>query len=197
MSGVIIVYLSKYLDNLVLIQFFMLLACLIMVSMDVLRRYNDSIDKWITKSFSTFLRKEEIEEKKPLTSMFFVIGTFLSFILFNYEIACIAILFLSFGDPIASIIGIKYGKFKIYGDKSLLGNLVCGLICGVINVLYLNYFSSNIELQSLNNINKFVIGLITGSLSELFPSTIFYDDNSSIPVYAGTLLTIINHMIKN
>lgn len=198
MSGVIIVYLSKYLDNIILIQFFMFLALLIMVSAEVSRRYYENINKWMANSFSTFLRKEELLDKKPITSMFFILGTFLSFILFKYEIACLAILTLSFGDPFASIIGIKFGRFKLYGEKSLVGNLACGLLCGVVNAIYLTYFATNIELQNFTNINKFVIGLITGSLSELLPSTIFYDDNASIPVYAGIMLTFINnYLIKS
>ena len=196
-SGVILVFLYKFVIDKEFRSLFTFFGFLILFCLNFLRKRNEAINNWFTKTFSDILRKEELINQNQITSTYFMLGCTLSLILFEFDIACIAVLILSFGDPIASVIGIKYGKIKLYGEKSVMGNLSCSLCCGIITTIYLNYwYTTQINLNNLNNINKLIVGFITGCLAELMPSKFLFDDNTSIPIYSGVILSIINKIIE-
>ena len=72
------------------------------------------------------------KEKYTLTSAtHYAVAAFLSVYLFDKWIAIAALLFLSFGDTAAHVIGVKYGKVRIdsgKSDKTIEGSLACMVI---------------------------------------------------------------------
>jgi len=194
-TGILLVYCNKILKNVNLTIFFIFLGFALLATIDFVRKRSLFVNKLFLKLFSDMIRKEEIETK-PFASIYFMLGCCLCFVFFKVDIACLAVLFLSFGDPLASLAGIKYGQKKIYGDKSYLGNAVCALTCGLITILYPQlYYIEDINITTIDYASKFMIGCFTGSLAELLPSKFFFDDNASIPLYSGSILTGIHYLL--
>ncbi len=114
----------------------------------------------------------------------FLIAGFISILLFEKNIAIISIVFLIFGDIFGKIFGLAFGKHKIF-DKTLEGSLAyLGgiLICG--------YF-----LFSFLDIPLIVIicGGIMAPITELFSFGI--DDNFSVPIVTGAVMTVVTIFI--
>jgi dolichol kinase len=59
-----------------------------------------------------FLMREHEVNSLP-ASFHFLLGTWLSYFLFDQRIGTLSILILTFGDPIASLAGIRFGGKKI------------------------------------------------------------------------------------
>lgn len=95
---------------------------------------------------------------------------------YDEPIAITAMLFLSFGDSAAAIIGIRYGKTMI-GPKSLEGSLACFGTCMIVG-----WFM---------NLSIFVVisGAITATIAELI-SMKFFNDNIAIPLFSGGIMTL-------
>lgn len=105
-------------------------------------------------------------------SIFFVASTIICFAAFDYAIALMALLLTVFGDLAAAIIGIKFGRTKIFHKKTLEG-FIAGLI---INVL-IGYIVMPGEWQI------FLPMALTASLVELWTGKL--DDNLTVPLAAG------------
>ena len=122
------------------------------------------------------------KEKYTLTAAtHYAVAAFLSVYLFDKWIAIAALLFLSFGDTAAHLIGVKYGKTRIgseISDKTIEGSLACVVICLSISVL----------LPHPRLLVLFV-GSIVASLVEFFPFGI--DDNFTLPLITGAAMEIM------
>jgi len=166
--------------------------------MNYLRR-NNRFNQLFLKVFSELLRKEETDNKRHIASVYFMLGALICILIFDFHISQMCVLYLSFGDPIASLVGIKYGTHKIYGEKSIIGNIACAIVCGISTLIYLNFVASVPNCFSeLQDIHKLLIGMATGSLAEMLPHPDFLvDDNLSIPLYSGAMLTLISKFIVN
>ena len=90
------------------------------------------------------------------------------------------------GDAAAALIGRKFGKHKIVNGKSLEGTLsfiavgyiflsIVGIICGAPGIFYI----------------LGAIGVIASSIVELFTEQIKIDDNFTIPLTVGLILSLM------
>ena len=76
-------------------------------------------------------------EKNGLsTAFFFLLGVLLSITLYSRTISDLLILFVSFGDPMASVVGITIRSPKIIGNKSLAGISGCIATCFLVSLIY-------------------------------------------------------------
>jgi len=101
-------------------------------------------------------------------------------------------LILSFGDPFASLCGIYFKSPKIMKDKTIAGTVGCGLVCSIIGMsfYYLNSDFSKIRDEIMPM--EFALAIfVVAFLAEIGPSSrkIHFEDNTSIPIYAGLLFT--------
>ena len=102
--------------------------------------------------------------------------------LFPPEIVTLSLLMLAIGDPVCNIIGIKYGKDKLIGSKSLQGSLAGFIACSIVSAVYfkvMDMMASKLLLTSM------LSGFI-GAFAEVIPIDI--DDNFVIPVVTAILL---------
>jgi glycerol-3-phosphate acyltransferase PlsY len=153
---------------------------------DLIRIFNHRVNKFFLKdirdAFSVYKDKEAVR----ISSMtLFLLGCFLSFLLFERDIAFTAVVFLVFGDLSAKILGLAYGKHKIF-NKSLEGSLSHFIACVVLG--YIVHLYINIPLALI------FCGAFVATLVELIPFNI--DDNLSVPVITGAVLTIGINLIK-
>lgn len=117
---------------------------------------------------------------------------------FPRDIAILSILFLTFGDPAAALVGGKYGTIRFYNGKSLQGTLggvggafLAGLIfLSIISAAgvtsdYLLWDNHGIRVE---NWVMLFIGAIAALLIEFVSHEGLLDDNLTIPVGASLLM---------
>ena len=156
---------------------------LLFVPADIVRQKNPSVNKSLTRLFQPIMRKSELDRLAGTT--YLLTGVILIALVFNRGVVSISLLFLAFADPIASYVGIKYGKDKIFGHKSFQGFAAAFFVCTVVCFLFLNYGGVHEHLW----IASLLAGLV-GALAELIPLGKL-DDNFSMPVLSSLGLSIL------
>jgi dolichol kinase len=116
------------------------------------------------------LRKHEKDNLAG--NIFFIASTIICFAAFDYQVALLALLLTVFGDLMSALIGIKFGKTKIYKKKSLEGS-----IAGLSTNMLVGY----LILPEQPEI--FIPMAVTATLVELFTGKL--DDNLTVPLASG------------
>lgn len=149
---------------------------------DLFRLRVPQVNVLLIKIFQPFIRYREY---KTLTSMAsFIVATFFAILFFPRPITVLAILYFAIGDPVASTIGLIFGKkLKIRGTKkSWPGTIACFLTCAAITLLFTGltgYMTSHPFIFAL-------IGASAAAFAEAAP--LGADDNFTIPLISGTAL---------
>ena len=100
----------------------MLSASLIM---EVARRWWPWFNRLLWRLLPTVFR--ESEGHRVLGSTWFAVGALVSLLVFGRDIGGTAVLFLSWGDPVAEIVGARWGRAG--QGKTTVGSLGCLLAC--------------------------------------------------------------------
>ena len=114
-AGLLLVFLLAYTDKtkgIILISSLFI----IVITLESIRLLIPDVNRLFFRYFNPFLRKEE--ERKPTGTAYYLVGVLLSLLLFDKGIALFAITILAVGDPAASTVGKRWGKYRIQG-KSL------------------------------------------------------------------------------
>jgi dolichol kinase len=158
---------------------------LLIGSVDLGRLWAKDLNEKIITDFSLLIREKEKHNLSAMT--YFLIGSWLSILLFSKPIAVISVLFLAFGDPIASIVGIKYAKTKsLWGGKSIEGSFACFSACFLSSFIVLTiYYPFGFFKLFFFSI---ACGLV-GALAEIVPLKL--DDNFIIPIFSGIFISFI------
>lgn len=150
------------------------------VSGDVLRLNNPKYSALFNRCFKPIMRTNELDHFAGttylLTSVIFIS------ILFSHTIVTLSLLFLAFADPIASFIGIKWGRHKIFGHKSYEGFLAAVLVCTVLTYMFLSYYRIESHLMLIS-----LLAGLCGALAELIPLGKM-DDNFTMPILSSICL---------
>ncbi len=144
---------------------------------DVVRLKDKRFNDYLFKRFGLFLKEKE--RNKFSTIILFFIGILLPMMFFEARIAMAAVLFLIYGDFFAEYIGTKFGRTKIFRKKSLEGSLACFVSCFIIGLI-LNMGWSLI-----------LVGSFAATLSELYSRLIKLDDNLTIGVISGLIMSLV------
>jgi diacylglycerol kinase (CTP) len=184
MSGVsFIAFLYSYLPEKVSI-IALLVSWLLFVPMDFLRQKRPALNEVVVAIFRPIMRRSELHRIAGTT--YLLSGLLIVTLLFPPQIVLLTMLFLAFADPIASYFGIRYGKDKIFGNKSLQGSLAAFFVCAILTFAFLNYhwmMMDRIVIISL-------LGGLIGSLAELIPIWKL-DDNLTLPLLSSTALWML------
>ena len=92
---------------------FLILGWLIFVPADFIRQRNPDFNRSLASVFRPIMRSNELNRLAGTT--YLITGTLLIALFFNKGVVALSLLFLAFADPIASYVGIKYGKDKFSG----------------------------------------------------------------------------------
>lgn len=162
----------------------LLAVSLFFIPIDFLRLRHPTLNRIALKVFGPLMRSHESVEISGMTYLF--VGCMFLLMFKNPHIVTLTLLFLAFGDPIASFFGIRYGKDRILGRKTLQGTMAAFTTCTVLGAIY--YYSNNLMLERLLIVAP-LSGLI-GALSELLPIGKL-DDNLTFPIVCSCLLWIL------
>ncbi|MGE0761978.1 MAG: diacylglycerol/polyprenol kinase family protein [Bdellovibrionales bacterium] len=160
------------------------MASFIFVAVDVLRHQWEPLNQFTLRLMGPFMREHERYNLAGTT--YLVLGTFLIIWWFPRDIVTLTLLFLAVADPLASLIGILYGKDKLVGAKSLQGTLAAFVACTLIAFFYLvtrDLMTERILMVSL-------LAGLSGALSELLPVGRL-DDNFTFPLVSACSLWLI------
>lgn len=169
-------------DNIAIIL--LAIAWVLFVPFDFLRQRNAAVNEVAVSIFKPIMRQSEVNKIAGTT--YLLSGLLIVASLFPRPIVMLTMLFLAFADPIASYFGIRFGKDKIFGEKSLQGSLAAFFVCAVLTFAFLTY---NWVLMDRLIIVSLLGGLI-GALAELIPIGKL-DDNLTLPVLSATALWFV------
>ena len=162
----------------------LLTAWALFVPMDFFRQKSPALNDVLTHIFRPIMRDSELH--KIAGTSYLLTGVSIVALVFPREVVLLTLLFLAFADPCASYFGIKFGKDKIFGHKSLQGSLAAFFVCGVVSLAFL--YTHNI-LPDRWVVVSLLCGLI-GALAELIPVWKL-DDNLTLPVLSSTFLYLL------
>ncbi len=151
---------------------------------DVLRQSRPALNEWALHAFKAILRENEVQRLAGTTHL--LTGVLIITSLFPRPVVALTLLFLAFADPFASLVGIKYGKDKIFGHKSIQGFMAAFVVCFLLCLIFLRY---NAYLVDRLLVVSLFAGLI-GAFSELVPIGKL-DDNLTLPVLSAVGLYIL------
>jgi dolichol kinase len=153
---------------------------LFLVPGDFVRVKYPYYNKMFNTLFRPILRSTELNKLAGttylLTSVIFISLTF------SHAIVSISLLFLAFADPIASFVGIKWGRHKIFGHKSYQGFFAAFIVCMAVTYFYLSYFNMTGAILLIA-----LIAGLCGALAELIPLGQM-DDNFTMPILSSICL---------
>lgn len=152
----------------------------VFLSIEAARLCIPSLKEWFSAWFAPLLRKGE--ESKLTGSSYFLIGCLITVLAFPQDIASLAILFLSLGDPAATVVGIWKGHTRLWG-KSVEGNIACLLVC---------LFIGTVVATILENppIMVAIAGAIVATLFQALPPQL--NDNLTIPLGSAVGMMVIS-----
>lgn len=174
-SGVFVVILSYFINTQVLI----LLLIAIVVFMEIMFRLDKNHNVFI---FSTIFRLSKRRDDERGFAYFFTAIILTLFIFqFNLAVADAAILILLFGDSASTLIGRKFGRFKLplHKKKTLEGSLAF-LIVGFAVAL------TQVPLSVA------FLGALSGAITEAYSPV---DDNIPIPLVSALIMTLAFYLL--
>lgn len=101
-------------------------ACLLAsLAAEVARRWWPWVNQWLWRSLPTVFRDWEF--RQVLGSTWFTAGMLLTLLLFGRDVGGTAVLFAAWGDPLAELVGRRWGKPG--QGKTFVGSLGCVAGC--------------------------------------------------------------------
>lgn len=157
---------------------------LLAIAVDSIRHSVSSVNKIVCQLMSPVMRERERDSMAGLTWL--MIGVTTIVYLFSDDVVTLSLLFLAIGDPVASYVGLRLGKDKIIGNKTLQGSMAAFFVCFVISAVY--FYFQNLMTDRLLIVS--VIAGLVGAITELVP--IFkLDDNLTYPVLSSSFLWVL------
>ena len=148
------------------------------VALEVLRGLVGGVNDWMVRTLP-FFKAAEDRQVTGATYMWLA-ATFLVFV-FDKEIAVLALLFLSVGDPFAALIGVRDHRTRRFG-KSLAGTIafaVVALGAGLLATLH-----PDVPLAWW-----VVPGAVAAALTEFAPVPV--DDNLTVPLASAAVMALL------
>jgi dolichol kinase len=138
-------------------------------------RWNDFL---VTNVFGAIARPREYHKVNSAT--YYLIALCFVTSIFPRTEVIVGILVLAYGDPAAAWMGKRFGKRKLYRDKSLVGALSFFAAAAIVALGYL--FAFHPELSFSMRLTAGLVAAACGAVAELF--SFRFDDNLTVPVAA-------------
>ncbi|MEM7815528.1 MAG: hypothetical protein QXN71_00215 [Candidatus Aenigmatarchaeota archaeon] len=190
-SGVLFIFFGQFFEKSLTGLFFLLIAFLFLIYSEYITKFEKN-KKTLFSRIECRLRDvalmlERKDSRKPFAGAFwFYFGIGLAFLLFPLKAASAAGIVLAVSDSISTVLGLKLGRIKIIGRKTLEGTAAFFITAFIVCFLFFNPLIA-------------LFGAIVATFSELLPETkIIYskgkgiiDDNLLIPIITGFALALV------
>jgi glycerol-3-phosphate acyltransferase PlsY len=160
------------------------LATLLLLSGDLLRLRWRVLRSWLQSILHTFLRN--YESKRLLGATYLFVACLFTAVVFNRDVAILAISFMAVGDAVAGIIGRRFGRIHLF-SKNLEGTLA-GLAGSIIAGFIWHYLGLGTSIPAI------ISGAVAASVIESLPLPI--DDNVTMPIGAGVVMTLVGLLAR-
>lgn len=149
---------------------------------EAVRLRSPQVNRRFIRRFQALLR--EREASMLTASTYFLMAASIVFILCDKSIAAIAMTFVAVGDPVAGVVGERWGKPTIRG-KSLEGSGACLAVCLVAGAI----------MAAITHVVLLVVvvGAICASVVEFL--SLPPDDNLTMPLVAGGVMSLVEFAI--
>ena len=145
--------------------------------LDIVRLLSRKTNLFLFKTPFIFKQKEI----RNFSSMsLFLVASFLAILLFPKEIAVLALVFLIFGDIFAKVIGMMFGRVRIF-KKTLEGSIAYFWAAIIFGMIFQPYLGVGYLML--------IIGALAAAMVELIPWGI--DDNISVALIAGAVMYVM------
>jgi diacylglycerol kinase (CTP) len=153
--------------------------------LEAARRFSAALNVFlVTKVFGKIARPREM--LKTNASTWYVMAMLLMMLFFSPRATELALLVLSLADPAATLCGRKWGRRKLWLDKSFVGTGAFLVVAMLVTALFSVIVSPDLSVAS----RLALIGSVglAGTLGELGASRI--DDNFTIPLMCAGVATV-------
>lgn len=172
----------------------------IFVGLDLLRFQFPALNKKVRRDFGPYMRNYELDRLSG--SSWFLLASLLTIGLFPREAACLGFLHLALGDPLASFVGVRWGRIRLPGGKSLEGSAALFLTCFAAGATFL-LFAGQVNLWggsvvALSPATALVIALasaLAAAVAEWIPTRGRLDDNFVMPLVTAALTSGAIHLM--
>ena len=144
--------------------------------------------RWARKTFGLIfyrlLRKKETRRNtfQVSGSMYVLMAAIACTLMFSKPVAVIALTVMLISDTCAALFGKAFGTRKLYRQKSLEGTVAFFMSALFINMCYEPIYHFTYAG---------VIACLAATFAEMFEDRIEIDDNLSVPVVIGIVLTLL------
>ncbi len=160
----------------------LIVGSIIVVFSDILRMTSPKGKKLYFKLFGWMTKKQELKQEFTGAS-YLLIGSLITVLIFEKNIAILALIFLTIGDPTACLVGQFFGKIKTFQKKTLEGTI------GLITIGFL----VSLLITKIPVFYK-ILAAITAGIVEMLPIKI--NDNITVPLTTGFVLTLLTRTIN-
>ncbi len=157
-------------------KIFLALLVLVAVITEFLRLETEWFGRIFNMLFGEMLKNKEVTNLTGATA--YIVAALLSSMLFNWEVVITSLFFLSLGDPMASIVGRKWGKHRLMGSKSVEGTIAFLAVAILVACFY----------RSLPILVR-LSGAVSAALIESIETPI--DDNITVLLGSGAIMQIL------
>ena len=160
------------------------ISWLITVPIDFMRLRSAPLNEFITHLVKPLMRKSELTGLMGTT--YLLTGVTIVAFLFPKPVVLLSLMFLALADPSASYFGIRFGKDKILGNKSLQGTIAAFAVCSAITFSFFLWEGFPVDRTIILSL----CGGVIGALSELIPIRKL-DDNLTFPILSSLALWLL------
>ncbi|MBI2867721.1 MAG: hypothetical protein HYX97_05240 [Chloroflexi bacterium] len=154
----------------------------IAVTVEALRLRYPSLNGWLLKTFGALFKARE--ERRPTAATYMLVATAIAFAAFPYDVAILTLLMLSAGDPLAAMVGTRWGRPRLQG-KSLEGTAAfLGVSVGLgllLSVTVLDIGTATV-----------LVGAVVATAAEALGGPV--EDNLSVPLASGLAMALMEWM---
>jgi len=97
------------------------------------RQRSPALEQLFERLIGSALRQGE--EQKPTTGTLSMLGILISVLVLNREYAIPAMFYAQLGDPVAEVVGRRWGRHRMSHGKSLEGSMGCFAACATIGLI--------------------------------------------------------------
>jgi dolichol kinase len=143
-----------------------------------------AFNEQVVRYWGPFMRSCEISKMSGVP--YYILASLLALAIFPKPVGVLSVLFLAIGDPIASLVGILYGKnsIRVAEGKSLVGTLAGVAACALTTLIFLKAYP--VPVTDGAWIGLSLVGGLAGGTAELAPFDM--DDNFTIPMISGFVM---------